>query len=321
VERREGEGHAEGYATGYHAPVLWHTVVRDLVTNRAGVYVDGTLGGGGHTAALLDVLDDRARVIGIDRDAEAHAAASERLAGEIERGRLTLVRGTFGEWASILDELGIDQADGLLLDIGVSSRQLDAPERGFSYSSGGPLDMRMNPDVGISAADVVNQWPEADLRQALYDFGEEPRARRIASLVIQNRPIEDTKSLADVVRSAVPNRDELKSLSRVFQALRILVNDELGELERALIATDTRIRIGGRVAVISYHSLEDRRVKRFFRSGNFEGEVHRDFYGNRLVGWKELYRKALVADADEVARNPRARSARLRIAERIDEDS
>lgn len=321
MERRAGEGHAEGYATGYHAPVLWHTVVRDLVTNPAGVYVDGTLGGGGHTAALLDVLDAGARVIGIDRDAEAHAAVASRLSREIESGRLMLVKGTFGNWASVLDEAGIDQADGLLLDIGVSSRQLDAPERGFSYSAPGPLDMRMNPDAGVSAANVVNQWSEAELRQAFYDFGEEPRARRIASEIVRNRPIENTKSLADVVRAAVPNREELKSLSRVFQALRIVVNDELGELEQALREADSRIRTGGRVAVISYHSLEDRRVKRFFRSGNFEGELERDFYGNKLVGWREITRKAVLADAGEVAQNPRARSARLRIAERIDQDA
>jgi 16S rRNA (cytosine1402-N4)-methyltransferase len=315
VERREDEGHAGGYATGYHAPVLWHTVVRDLITDRSGVYVDGTLGGGGHTAALLDHLEPDALVIGIDRDAEAHEAVRRRLGSEIERGRLKLVSATFAEWPHVLDDLGIGRVNGLLLDIGVSSHQLDEASRGFSYAAAGPLDMRMNPEAVLSADVIVNEWREADVRQLLYDYGEEPRGRAIASAIMRARPIHDTARLADVVRSAVPTRDELKSLSRVFQALRIAVNDELGQLERALSAADAHIVVGGRVAVISYHSLEDRRVKRFFRSGNFEGEVLRDMYGNRLVGWRELYRKPVGAGAEEVDINPRARSARLRIAQ------
>jgi 16S rRNA (cytosine1402-N4)-methyltransferase len=321
VERREDEGDAGRYATGYHAPVLWHTVVRDLITNRSGVYVDGTLGGGGHTAALLDALADDALVIGIDRDREAHEVVRSRLGAELKKGRLRLAAATFAEWPDVLDDLGIEKADGLLLDIGVSSHQLDEASRGFSYAAAGPLDMRMNPAAPVSAADVVNEWAEADLRQVLYDYGEESRGRAIAAAIVRSRPIEDTAQLANVVRSAVPTRDEVKSLSRVFQALRIVVNDELGQLERALKVATDRIAIGGRVAVISYHSLEDRRAKRFFRSGNFEGEVERDLYGNRLVGWRELYRKPVVADPAEVQQNPRARSARLRIGERVKEVS
>lgn len=316
-DARPGEDDVLRYATSYHAPVLWHTVVEDLITDRDGVYVDGTLGGGGHAAAILDELSPEGRLIGIDRDPAALDTVRARLPEEIEANRLTLVRGAFGEFAAHLDALEIEQVNGLLLDLGISSHQIDVPERGFSYASEGRLDMRMNPETGLSAHDIVNEWSERDFAQVLFDFGEEPAARRIARSIVRDRPIETTRELANSVRSAVPVRDEVKSLSRVFQAIRIAVNEELGELERALMSAENRIVIGGRIVVISYHSLEDRRVKRFLRTGNFAGRAERDVFGNRLVGWRELHRKPIEASEAERTRNPRSRSARLRTAERV----
>lgn len=311
------DGDAQRYATSYHAPVLWHTVVQDLITDRDGVYVDGTLGGGGHTAAILDALGEGGRVIGIDRDEDALAEAASRLAEAVSAARLTLVHGTFGDLEVHLERLGVEKVDGVLMDLGVSSHQIDIPGRGFSYASEGRLDMRMNAASGISAHDIVNTYGERELAQVFFDFGEEPAARRIARAIVEARPLETTREFAMAVRSAVPVREEVKSLSRVFQAVRIVVNDELGEIEHALEACERRVRIGGRVVVISYHSLEDRRVKRFFRTGNFAGRAERDLYGNRLVGWKEVYRRPAEAGPEERAANPRSRSARLRAAERV----
>lgn len=305
------------YATGYHAPVLYKAVVEGLITDPAGCYVDATLGGGGHAAALLDALAPEGRVLGIDQDADALAAAEARLAAEA--GRFRAIRGNFGDLARLLEAEGVAAVDGLLLDLGVSSHQLDTAGRGFSYRAGAPLDMRMDTRSGLSADEVVNAWSEAALRKLLYDYGEEPRAARVARAIVAARPVETTGALAAAVRSAVPERDEVKTLSRVFQAIRIAVNDELAVLERALEAATRLVRAGGRMAVISYHSLEDRRVKRFFRYGNLQGEPVRDFYGNLLAPWRELTRKPVEAGPAEVARNPRARSARLRIAERVAE--
>lgn len=304
------------YATGYHAPVLWKTVVNELITDPSGIYVDATLGGGGHAAALLDALDPSGRVIGIDQDPEALAAARDRLHDDEDAGRFQAVHGTFGDLEQLLDAAGIGPVDGLLLDLGVSSHQIDAAERGFSFQQKGPLDMRMNPRTGLTAHQVVNAWSEDDLKQAFYRYGEERRAPQITRAIIGARPIETTDALAVVIRSAVPERDEVKTLARIFQAIRIVVNDELGELERALEQAGSVVRTGGRIAVISYHSLEDRRVKRYLRYGNFEGEPVRDLYGTLIAPWSEVNRKPIRASEAEVEANPRARSARLRIAER-----
>jgi len=316
-DRHGGTDDPLRYATSYHAPVLWHTVVRDLITDVDGVYVDGTLGGGGHTAALLDVLGEGAKVIGIDRDERAIDEAGRRLSGEIDRGRLVLVHGAFGDLAHHLKQIGIEKVNGVVLDLGVSSHQIDASDRGFSYRESGELDMRMDRSAGLSALSIINDWPQDRLADVIYEFGEESASRRIARTIVAARPISSTHELAELVRAAVPTRDEVKTLSRVFQAIRIAVNDELGEVERALEAMAETIVIGGRAVVISYHSLEDRRVKRFFRTGNFEGVLERDTFGNPLVGWKELHRKPVEAGPIEVERNPRARSARLRSAERV----
>jgi 16S rRNA (cytosine1402-N4)-methyltransferase len=313
-----GSGDPLRYATAYHAPVLCKAVIEGLVTDREGVYVDATLGGGGHSAALLDALALEGRVVGIDQDAEALAEASKRLAADVARQRFTMLRGNFGDLERLLAEADISAIDGLLLDLGVSSHQLDEAERGFSYQAEGVLDMRMNTQSGVSADEVVNHWREEELRQVLWDFGEEKRGRQIARAIVKARPIATTTDLADVIRSAVPTRDEVKTLARVFQGIRIAVNAEMEKLEAVLEAAVNVVRPGGRVAVIAYHSLEDRPVKRFLRYGNLRGEPVRDFYGNLLTPWREITRKPVMADAEEVDANPRARSARLRIAERTE---
>ena len=308
--------HAAPYATGYHAPVLYKEVVEGLITDESGVYVDGTLGGGGHAAALLDALGPDALVVGIDQDPEAIAAAEARLADAKDAGRFRTLRGNFGDLEALLAAAGLEEVDGVLLDLGVSSHQIDEAARGFAYAADGPLDMRMDTDAPFSAADLVNRAEPDELVHILRAYGEEPRAPRIVRVLLDRRPIETTGQLADAVRAAVPYKEEVKSLSRVFQALRIAVNDELAVLERALVAALRVLKPGGRIAVIAYHSLEDRRAKQFLRYGNFEGEPVRDFYGNLLTPWEPLTRKPVTASDDEIASNPRARSARLRIAEK-----
>lgn len=308
------------YATDFHAPVLSHDVRTRLVTTPDGRYVDATLGGGGHARALLEELEPDGMVLGIDQDLEALDAARERLADEREAGRFRAVHGNFGELHSVLTDEEFVPIDGLLLDLGVSSHQIDQPERGFSFQDEGPLDMRMDPRRGLTAHRVVNDWSERDLREVFWDYGEEDRAGAIAHAIVEARPLDTTRDLADVVRDAVPPPDEVQTLARVFQALRIVVNAELEMLERALRQGTEVVRPGGRIAVISYHSLEDRRVKRYLRYGNVEGTPRRDLYGNLVAPWTERPRGPIEAGEDEVEANPRARSARLRVAERRDDD-
>lgn len=303
------------FGSDYHVPVLCTAVVDGLVTDRNGVYVDATLGGAGHSAALLQALAPAGRVVGIDRDADALAEAARRLAPDVEDGRFMALRGSFGDLDALLDGAGLDTVDGLLLDLGVSSHQFDVPERGFSHRFDAPLDMRMDQRQAVSAADLVDRWDAEDLARVLYEMGEEPRARRIAAAIVAARPVGTTARLADVVRAAVPVKDEAKSVARVFQGLRIAVNGELAALDAVLEAAARRIRPGGRLAVLSYHSLEDRRVKRFVRAGNASGRVERDLYGNVLAPFRPLLDRA--ADEAEIAANPRARSARFRLAERV----
>lgn len=305
------------YASGYHAPVLWHAVIQTLVTDSSGVYVDGTLGGGGHTEALLDALDESGRVVAIDQDDEALAEAGARLKPHVDSGRAILVKGNFEQAQELVQEAGFDRVDGLLLDLGVSSHQLDDADRGFSHRFDGPLDMRMDASTGEQASDIVNQMEVGDLMRILGRYGEEPKAGRVAHAIVNARPIESTAALADLIRSIALRGQESKMLARVFQALRIAVNDELGVLERTLEASIDLIKEGGRLAVISYHSLEDRRVKHFMRSGNLQDNLQRDIYGNRISPWKEVTRKPITADVEEIAANPRSRSARLRVAERL----
>ena len=324
-ERSEAGGPAAArgkYASSYHAPVLAETVARRLVTDRAGTYVDATLGGGGHAAALLDVLSEEGRVLGIDRDDEALDEARSRLGEALRAGRLAVAKGSFARLAALAREHVSTSVDGVLLDLGVSSHQIDAPERGFSFRKDGPLDMRFDAAQGRrTAAQIVNDWTEADLKQLFYDYGEERRAPRVARAVCEARPLETTGALAEVVREAVIPPEEIQTLARVFQALRIAVNGELEALEAALRALPEVLRDGGRAAVISYHSLEDRRAKRFLRYGNFEGRPVRDLYGELIAPMEPVEKGPLTASEDEIERNARARSARLRLAARRSEEA
>ncbi len=311
---------ASRYATTYHAPVLPAETVAALVTDPAGLYVDGTLGGGGHAAALLDALGPDALVIGIDQDPEALATARERLADAEAAGRFVALRGNFGDLDSLLARNGSGPghgrpAAGVLLDLGVSSHQLDQAGRGFAYGQDGPLDMRMD-DRGETAAALVARLRTDDLADVIYQYGEERRSRAIARAIKRAAPTT-TAELADAVRQSVPTRDELKSLARVFQALRIAVNGEMDVLERALPASLDVLAEGGRLAIIAYHSLEDRRAKQFLRTGRFTAQVEKDTFGNPITPWRAVTRKPIVASDAEVAQNPRARSARLRVAEKV----
>ncbi len=280
------------------------------------MYVDATLGGGGHTHALFDALGPKARIVGIDRDPEALEAATERLRAAGYAERFIPLRGAFSDMMALLGQTGYHNVSGILMDLGVSSHQLDEGGRGFSHRLEGPLDMRMDPSAAQPAADFLDATDEVELARVLRTYGEEPMARRMARAILRARPYRTTTQLADVIREEVPPHKVSGSLARVFQALRIQVNGEMDELRRALEAATELIAPGGRLAVISYHSLEDRPVKRYLRSGHFDGDVRRDMYGNALSPWRDVTRRAVVADEEETATNPRARSARLRVAER-----
>lgn len=296
-----------------HLPVLLDEVVAALAPHDGATYVDGTFGGGGYTAALLDAA--QCRVIAIDRDPEAVARGAAVAARY--RGRLRLVEGRFGEMARLLRG---EKVAGVALDLGISSPQIDDPARGFSFRADGPLDMRMGRD-GESAADLVNTASEAQLADIIREYGEERFARRIARAIVARRPIARTGELAEIVRAAVPHRDPsgIDPATRTFQALRIAVNDELGELDRGLAAAEQVLETGGRLAVVSFHSLEDRRVKDFLkrRSGVApKGSRHLPATVAPEPSFRLLTRKPIEPSAAELQRNPRARSARLRAAER-----
>ncbi len=298
------------YATAYHAPVLSHTVLKYLVTDIDGTYVDATAGGGGHVAAILSVLSPKGRVVAVDRDADAIQTVKARLPDAINMKQLVVYKGRFSNLQNLIPNLL--PVTGLLLDLGVSSHQLDSGRRGFSHRQRAHLDMRMDTEFDITAADIVNGSTESELVNILRSWGEEPYARRIAQAIIANQPVETTTDLARIVRDAVPTRWESRAVSRTFQALRIAVNGELDELAQLLESSPEIVAEGGRMVVISYHSLEDRMVKRMLRDGVLEGESRRDLYGNRLVPWKPVVRRPVVPDAAEIAANRRSRSARLR---------
>jgi len=314
--------HADG-PPGGHAPVLLRTVLAARAPADGEIHVDATYGRGGYAEAILAAAE--CRVVAIDRDPEA-VAAGQRAAGR-HAGRLTVLHGRFGRLDAVLDDLGVARVDGVTMDLGVSSPQIDEARRGFSFRHDGPLDMRMDAE-GPSAADAVNTMPEADLSAILRELGEERHARRVARAIVAARaaaPIERTAALADIVRRVVPKaRDGIDPATRTFQALRLHVNDEMGELDRGLAAAERVLRPGGRLVVVSFHSLEDRRVKRFLaeRSRTTAGvSRHRPVAPAeaaprptfRLIG-----RKPVRPTAEETAANPRARSARMRAAVRTD---
>ncbi|MCB8821359.1 16S rRNA (cytosine(1402)-N(4))-methyltransferase RsmH [Microvirga rosea] len=312
-----GDGPGAGAAGGptRHVPVLLEEVCTALDAKQGGTYVDGTFGAGGYTRAILDA-DPRNSVIGIDRDPDAIAGGAGLVAWA--KQRLTLVHGRFGQLDDIARAEGHESIDGVVLDIGVSSMQLDEVERGFSFRGSGPLDMRME-RAGPSAADLVNEASEAELADIFYHYGEERRARAVARAIVEARrreTFETTKQLADLVASLIRQEPSgIHPATRVFQGLRIAVNDELGELVRALHAAERILRPGGRLVVVTFHSLEDRIVKQFFavRTGRSpSGSRHLPGLVAPKPTFETITRGPVTPGEEEIARNPRARSAKLR---------
>lgn len=303
-----------------HRPVLLSEVLEGLAVRLEGIYIDGTFGRGGHAAAILDRLGADGRLYAIDKDPDAVQAGMDRFGRD---ARFRIQRGTFAMLGQLARELGIaGRVSGVLLDLGVSSPQLDDPARGFSFLKDGPLDMRMDPEHGQSAAQWLAQAGEAEITQTLFEFGEERFARRIAQAIVRERterPIATTQQLAELIARAAPSRERHKHpATRSFQALRIQVNQELRDLETALEQVVDVLAPGGRLAVISFHSLEDRMVKRFLRRESRGEELPLDLpiTGGPKPGRLRLIGKAVRAGDAELAANPRARSAVLRVAER-----
>jgi 16S rRNA (cytosine1402-N4)-methyltransferase len=303
-------------SAGAHVPVLLAEAIAALAPRDDGLYVDGTFGAGNYSRAILEAA--RCRVVALDRDPAA-VKRGGALASAYA-GRLIVVEGRFGELEQILARLGIARVTGIALDLGFSSDQMDDPARGFSFRADGPLDMRMSTD-GTTAADLVNTLSEAALADLIYIYGEERHSRRVARAIVRAReqaPLERTGELAALIRKVVPDAGGIDPATRTFQALRMEVNDELGELERALNAAERMLEPGGRLAIVAFHSLEDRKVKDFLRarSGGSGGSRHRPSLASPTPTFAVLTRKPVRPSAEEVARNPRARSARLRAAER-----
>jgi len=304
--------------SGYHVPVLRDEVLAHMDAGAGKIIVDGTLGGGGHSETFLEV---GAEVIGIDRDPEALEHAGVRLSGFGARFRA--LQGNFGEADTLLAGAGIGQVDGWLMDLGVSSRQLDVAERGFSFMRDGPLDMRMGPSSPHRAADIVNTWDEDDLVRIFRDYGEEKAARKLARAIIQRRgdcPFQTTRELAACIEAVSPKGGRIHPATRVFQAIRMAANDELGALERALEIAPQLLRPGGRLLVISFHSLEDRIVKRWMQRTTAAWLDRPEWPAprpNPEHWFRAVTRKPVMAGAAETSRNPRSRSAKLRVAERL----
>ncbi len=306
-----------------HVPVMLRECIEGLAIRPDGVYLDGTLGRGGHSEAIARRLTE-GRLIGIDRDPQAIREAGARLAPFGDR--VTLVHGRFSELKRILGELGIAAVDGMLFDLGVSSPQLDDAARGFSYRTDAPLDMRMDPGAGLTAFQVVNEWPADRLKKILYEYGEERYAPAVAAAICRSRkdaPVQTTLQLADIVRKALPPqalREKQHPAKRTFQAIRIAVNDELTEVAEMMDAAPDLLNEGGRLCVISFHSLEDRIVKNAIASREKGCTCPREF-PVCVCGFKQtlrsVTRKPIQPTEEETEANPRARSARLRIAQRV----
>ena len=311
----------------YHIPAMLRETIHGLNIQPDGLYVDVTFGGGGHSRAILQQLNEHGRLYSFDQDLDT-------LQNAMHQDNWQFVHGNFRYLRNFMDYYGVEQIDGLLGDLGVSFHHFDCPERGFSFRFSAPLDMRMNQTGGKTAADILNSYSEEDLARVLYIYGEMNNSRQIAKKIVKARgqkAIERTEELVAVVIGKTPSvplqggRDgqELdipagakKELAKLFQALRIEVNDEMGALREMLLAAKDLLKPGGRIAILTYHSLEDRMVKNFLRSGNLEGKIEKDFYGNILSPFKVI-EKGLTASAEEVERNPRARSAKLRVAEKL----
>lgn len=296
----------------YHVPALLDESINGLNIRPTGIYVDVTFGGGGHSKEILKRLSE-GRLVGFDQDEDASANL-------IKDDRFTFLNQNFRFLRNNLRYLGIDRVDGIIADLGVSFHQFDEPSRGFTFRQDTELDMRMNSRSGVKASDLLQKLPEEELADIFYLYGEFTNSRRIAKSIVEARKVRPVKTVSDitsVLAALVPFRQENKFYARLFQALRIAVNHEIDCLKEMLEQALEVLAPGGRLVVLTYHSLEDRIVKDFMRSGNFSGEEQKDFYGNLVTPFRLVTRKAIVPGEDEIERNSRARSAKLRIAEKI----
>ena len=295
----------------YHIPALLAESIEGLALKSDGIYVDATFGGGGHSRAILERLGKGGRLVGMDQDMDAWQ-------NRLEDDRFTFAHGNFAYLKNFLRYYGILKVDGILADLGVSFHHFDDVERGFTFRADAPLDMRMNRSAVFTARDLLNTYSEERLADVLYLYGELRQSRRLAAAIVKARPLSTTGELLNVVRPLVKPAQEKKELSMVFQALRIEVNGELDALRKLLAQSIEVLNPGGRLAIITYHSLEDRLVKNFMRTGNVEGRQEKDFFGRVNTPWRVITGKVIVPDDDEVSRNPRSRSAKLRVAELLD---
>ena len=301
-----------------HQPVLYHEIIHALQPKNAGHYVDGTLGAGGHACGILEASTPEGRLLGLDVDPQALALARENLAPYGQRARL--LQASYDSLTEMLREIGWDKVDGILLDLGLSSMQLDTPERGFSFQQDAPLDMRFDPASPTSAANLVNSLPQDELADLIYRYGEERASRRIAQAIVKARPLRTTRQLAAVIEAVLPRKGHIHPATKTFQALRIAVNEELDRVENVLPQAVAALKSGGRLAIISFHSLEDRIVKEYFRRESRDcicpprQPVCTCGHKAKL---KEITRKPIIPGEAEIAANPRSRSAKLRIAEKL----
>lgn len=297
----------------YHIPALLTEAINGLNISPEGIYVDVTFGGGGHSRAIMEKLGDGGHLYALDQDIDAYA-------NRLNDRRFTFVYSNFSFIKNFLRYYGVEEVDGIIADLGVSFHHFDDSERGFSFRQDSRLDMRMNRSGKVDAATVLNTYDEEQLASILYLYGELKQSRRMASAIVKARSegeISTTGRLVEVVSPFIRRSQEKKELAQVFQALRIEVNHEIDVLKRLLNQSLEVLKPGGRLVIITYHSLEDRLVKNFMRSGNVEGKVDKDFYGKVNTPWKLINNKVITASDEEVERNPRSRSAKLRIAEKI----
>lgn len=296
----------------YHQPALLQECIEGLSINPSGIYADLTFGGGGHSRGIIEKLDAKGRLIAFDQDEDA-------LSNAIDDERFTLANENFRYLKNFLRLYNAFPLDGILADLGISSHQIDTPNRGFATRFDGPLDMRMGRKQGVTAAQMINSYPEERLYSVFKLYGEISNARLLAAKIIEGRtkPINTTNELKEAIKPCTPLNYENKYLAQVFQAIRIEINDEMGALQAMLKQCADVLKPGGRLVIISYHSLEDRLVKNYIKTGNFEGEVEKDFFGNKLTSLISITRKPITPSESEIKNNPRSRSAKLRIAQKI----
>lgn len=296
----------------YHVPVLLEESIDGLNLKKGGIYVDVTFGGGGHSKEILRRMDKSCKLYSFDQDEDAERNI-------VHDERFTFVRSNFRYLKNFLKYYGVEEVDGILADLGVSSHHFDDSERGFSFRFDGKLDMRMNKRAGMTAADILNNYDEEKLADIFYLYGELKNSRKLASVIVKRRSIKPFDNIGDFLETVKPlygKEREKKEMAKVFQALRIEVNQEMEALKEMLYSATEMLKPGGRLSVITYHSLEDRMVKNIMKTGNIEGKMEQDFFGNVKTPYKTINNKVIVPDDDEIETNPRSRSAKLRIAEK-----